>query len=135
MLGSRRNRFLIISLLIIGLGLVTRWPALGHHILLKFLGSALWGSLIYCAAVILWPKAGSWKLAIGSAIFSATIEFSQLWHTPSLDRIRDTTLGVLLIGKYFSWWDIMSYFVGIMIAWIVDLTTRQHPSLQPVLRK
>lgn len=130
MLGSRRTRFSMISLLIIGLGLLTRWPAFGHHMFLKYLGSALWGSLIYCAAIILWPRANSRKLAIGSAVFSAIIEFSQLWHTPSLDTIRDTTIGVLLIGKYFSWWDIASYFVGILIALIVDLTTRQHPNPQ-----
>jgi hypothetical protein len=51
-----------------------------------------------------------------------TVEFSQLLHTGWLDAVRRTTIGVLLIGRFFSWWDIASYLIGIAIAVMLEWT-------------
>lgn len=118
--GNRRLLFLTVCALLVGAGLLTRWPGLGRHIALKYAGSVLWGSMIYGVSATLWPRAKSQMLAIGAAIFSALIEFSQLWHLSFLDAIRGTTVGVLLIGKYFSWWDIAAYFAGIALLAGID---------------
>jgi hypothetical protein len=55
-----------------------------------------------------------------SGLGAAAIEFSQLIHWPWLDAFRQTTLGALLLGRTFSWWDIVAYWVGILGAGAVD---------------
>jgi hypothetical protein len=93
----------------------------GHHILLKYLGSALWGSMVYCLMASLMPNANPVRIAITATIVAASVEFSQLWHADVLDAVRSTRVGVLLIGKFFSWWDIAAYASGIALVALFDL--------------
>jgi Protein of unknown function (DUF2809) len=108
-----RSRYLALALVIIGVGLLTRLSPPGHHALLKYLGSALWGSMVYCILASLTPNTNPIRVAIIAIIVSAGVEFSQLWHAEALDAFRATRIGVLLIGRFFSWWDIVSYSAGI----------------------
>ena len=41
-----------------------------------------------------------------------TIELSQLYQAPGLNRIRLTTLGGLLLGYIFLWSDLLCYGLG-----------------------
>jgi hypothetical protein len=59
------------------------------------------------------------RLAL-SAVGAAAIEFSQLIHWQWLDAFRQTTMGALLLGRTFSWWDIVAYWAGILCAGVVD---------------
>jgi len=115
-----RFKYVALAFAIIGVGLFTRLSPPGHHALLKYLGSALWGSMVYCLMASLTPKANPVRIAVISAIVAAGVEFSQLWHTEALDAFRATRIGVLLIGRFFSWWDIASYSIGIAFVAALD---------------
>jgi hypothetical protein len=128
MLLTGRSKYAALALCLIGIGLLTRLSPPGHHILLKYLGSALWGSMIYCLMAGLSPNTNPFRIAIVATIIAAGIEFSQLWHTDILDTFRSTRTGVLLIGRFFSWWDIVSYSVGIALVAAFDaLALRRIP--------
>lgn len=121
MLFAGRSKYLLLALVIIGTGLLTRLSPLGHHALLKYLGSALWGGMVYCLLASLALRANPVRLGIVAVIVAAGVEFSQLWHTEALDAFRATRIGVLLIGRFFSWWDIVSYTVGIVMIAALDV--------------
>ena len=58
---------------------------------------------------------------IGSArAVPFTVEVSQLYHTPLLDAVRQTTPGALVLGQGFLWSDLVCYVVGAGAAARVD---------------
>lgn len=121
MLFAGRSKYLALALAIIAVGLLTRLSPPGQHALLKYLGSALWGSMVYCVLASLAPRANPVRIGIVAIIVAAGVEFSQLWHTEALDAFRATRIGVLLIGRFFSWWDIVSYSIGIAMIVVLDV--------------
>ena len=48
-------------------------------------------------------------------MFAVSVELSQLYHSPWIDQIRDTTVGGLILGYGFLWSDIVCYGVGIVV--------------------
>lgn len=56
-----------------------------------------------------------------SLIFCFIIEISQLYHAEWIDRIRDTSLGGLVLGYGFLWSDIGAYTVGITACAAIEL--------------
>lgn len=49
--------------------------------------------------------------------FTLAIEFLQLWHPAILTNLRGTSLGKIVLGTTFSWWDIPFYIVGCLLGW------------------
>jgi hypothetical protein len=66
-------------------------------------------------------------IALGLAF---SVEFSQLYHAPWIDSIRQTTLGGLVLGSGFLWTDLVCYTVGIAIGAFLERglleTTHRH---------
>jgi hypothetical protein len=95
-------------------GLTWRSPALGlPWVVAKHGGSVIWGTMMFFAAAALLPTTRLAIIAVTTAIVAAAVEFSQLIHLAWLDDFRRTTFGMLLLGRTFSWWDIVSYWTGI----------------------
>lgn len=116
MIGSRGSYALVCVVLIV-VGLTTRlpfivWPdGVG-----KYLGAALWGAMVYCIVRFIRPDARRCVSAAVAISFAALIELSQLWHLGWLDAFRRTSIGVLLLGRYFAVADIVAYAGGIVLA-------------------
>jgi len=87
----------------------------------------LWGAMVYCLVRTVWPRARPVPMAVVAAVIAAAVEFSQLWHARALDAFRRTTIGVLLIGRFFSWRDIAAYVFGIAVACLVELAVHARP--------
>ncbi|WP_244541926.1 DUF2809 domain-containing protein [Afipia sp. GAS231] len=116
-----RIKYAVLTALLIGAGLLVRSPLLGlPHAVAKYSGSIVWGAMVYAAIACLQPSRGLLRKAIAASLLAISIEFSQLLHTPALDAFRSTTIGVLLIGRFFSWWDIVAYLIGIAAICLFD---------------
>ncbi|WP_038359029.1 DUF2809 domain-containing protein [Bosea sp. UNC402CLCol] len=114
---GRRTGLAIATALVIGIGLTTRLPGIDWGPLVgKYLGSLLWGAMVYCLVGFMRPRWQVSGVALVAACIAVSVELSQLWHTPWLDGFRQTRLGVLLIGRFFAWADIAAYLVGIAIS-------------------
>jgi hypothetical protein len=92
-------------------------------------GDALWACMIAWGVAAIAPAAAVLvRGAIAFAICSA-VEFSQLVHTPSLDALRATTLGGLVLGSGFDPRDFAAYAGGIAAAialeWSMRFSIRQ----------
>ncbi|WID97879.1 DUF2809 domain-containing protein [Bosea vestrisii] len=121
----RRVVLALFAIVIIAIGLTTRLPGVAWPpIFAKCLGSALWGVMVYC--VVAWLRPG-WHLArvaLAASCVAVAVELSQLWHPAWLDAFRATRMGVLLLGRFFAWADIVAYLVGIGAAAATDAALR-----------
>lgn len=118
---SRRGKLAAATGLIVTVGLTTRLPGIDWSpFVAKYLGATLWGAMVYGLVALLRPQWHASSAALLAAFVAATVELSQLWHQSWLDAFRATPLGVLLLGRFFAWADIVAYFVGISAAAAVD---------------
>ena len=116
---SLRMRRLATALVIILCGVTLRLG--GYKIglpyfLVKYGGSTLWGAMVFFLFATLSHRQSIIRLAVLSLVSAALVEFSRLYHTPWLDDFRLTLAGALLLGRIFSWWNILAYAAGIALA-------------------
>ncbi|GAA0076483.1 DUF2809 domain-containing protein [Clostridium sp. CTA-5] len=118
----KRNMYiyLILTLLVMVLGLLSR--KLNHipMFLSEYSGDTLWSLMIFLLISFIFNKKSTKFIANCSIVFSYSIELSQLYHASWIDAIRSTTLGGLVLGFGFLWSDILCYTVGILIGVILD---------------
>lgn len=119
--SSSRPAYVALIILTIVAGLVLRRVPLGLPVLLvKYGGSMLWAAMVYWIFAAIRPTASTESVAVNAALFAAAVEFFKLYHAPSLDAFRRTLAGALLLGRYFSWWDILAYLAAIALAAAID---------------
>ena len=86
----------------------------------KRTGDALWAMAAYLALGLARPAWSTVRLSGISLTVTFAIEFSQLWHAPVLEFVRNYALGRLLIGVGFYWLDLLAYAIGIGVCIPVD---------------
>ena len=127
-----RPRPLILSLALMAVtmigGLVIRFFPLGLPLsVVKYGGSMLWALMIYWMVSAFLP---SWRLravALLTAGITIAVEFFKLYHTPALDNFRLMLPGILLLGRFFSFWDILAYWIAIAAGVFLDRRIRSSP--------
>jgi len=108
-----RSLYFLWIALVIAAGLASRSAWLGlPWFWAKYSGDALWTLMVFFAFAWLWPAVSTAAIAMLALVFSCAVEFSQLYHAPWLDAIRQTWLGRLALGDTFSWADMLAYLVG-----------------------
>ncbi len=60
------------------------------------------------------------KLIIGIFIFACFIEFLQYFHFGELLGFKDNRIVMIILGNSFSWIDIMCYFAGCIILFLIE---------------
>lgn len=113
-----------LAVAVIAAGLVLRLIPLGLPLLVvKYGGSVLWAVMVYLLLAALQPQRKPWVLGLTAAILAALVELSRLYHSPVLDAFRLTLAGKLLLGRVFSAWHFLDYWVAIAGAAFVDWAT------------
>jgi hypothetical protein len=116
-----RPAYVALIILTVVVGLVLRRVPLGLPVLVvKYGGSMLWAAMVYWIFAAIRPAASAQDIAVNAALFSAAIEFFKLYHASAVDAFRRTLAGTLLLGRYFSWWDIAAYLAAIALAVLID---------------
>lgn len=133
MYGRRLNYLgFMATAIALGLGL-RRFPTLAPSWVAEYGPDSLWGMMLYFLFSALAPQFVilrrapiSWATAIG-------VELSQLYQAEWINRVRQTTLGALVLGSGFVWTDIVCYGVGIFVAAVLDslILGSPRPSSQP----
>lgn len=92
------------------------------YVLVKYGGSFLWGMMVlWIVGAILYGRS-ILVIALVAAVIAVLTEFSRLYHTPWLDAFRLTLAGALLLGRIFSWANILAYLLGIGLAAAIELS-------------
>ena len=91
----------------------------------------LWALMVYWIASTLLRRRQVLLVAIISGSVATAVEFFKLYRVPELDAFRLTLAGILVLGRVFSAWDILAYWVAIGIGAGIDLSIRQWTSGEP----
>ncbi len=89
----------------------------------EYAGDTLWALMLFLLVSTMLARS---SIAIRAAIslgLAFSVEFSQLYHAPWIDSIRQTTLGGLVLGSGFLGSDLICYSVGIAVGvgleWVI----------------
>ena len=125
---KRRRRVVygVAAVCVIGLGLASRrFPGLFPAALGKYPGDALWALMVFFIWGMLRSCVSTSRLALFALLTAYLDEFSQIYQTPWINGIRATTLGHLILGSTFSWWDMLSYTVGVGVGVLCEKVGRR----------
>jgi hypothetical protein len=114
---------LALMLATIAAGLAVRFASLNlPPFIVKYGGSTLWALMIYWLLSTLLPTWRIIPVALLAGAVAAAVEFLKLYRSPSLDAFRHTLPGIILLGRYFSVWDILAYWLAIFVGALLDAT-------------
>jgi len=131
-MNKKRLLFAAAFLASVALGLASRkFPALFPSLLGKYPGDALWAIMVFCIWGMLLPRSTTAKLALYALLTSYADEFSQLYQSDWINRIRSTPAGHLALGSAFSWFDMLAYTVGIALVVAGTAVKRKIAPFQP----
>ncbi|KFC23625.1 ribosomal maturation YjgA family protein [Epilithonimonas lactis] len=66
-------------------------------------------------------KLDATKLIIGIFVFSCLIEFLQYFHFGELLGFKENRIVMIVLGNSFSWIDILCYFAGCVILFLIEV--------------
>ncbi len=117
-------------------GLAVRKLPLGlPPTIMKHSGSILWALMVYWIVSTVRPTWTPRRSGLAATIVTTLTELSQLYHLPTLDAFRRTSLGAMLLGRVFSGWDVVTYAAAVGLGVAIDRTlrqsTRQRLSIRP----
>jgi hypothetical protein len=109
----------------IGLGLIVhlQGDALGPTSR-DVVGDIIWGAMIAWLVAAIAPGRSLRARIVAAVAICFAVELSQLYHTPALDVLRRTTVGLLTLGTGFDLRDLLAYTVGVLAAAFVERTGR-----------
>lgn len=107
-------------------GLVVRFAALGlPRFAVKYGGSMLWALMIYWIISTLLRSSTILRVALLSAFVTSAIESFKLYRSPGMDAFRLTVPGMLVLGRFFSPFDIVAYMAAIVVGAFLDWHLRR----------
>ena len=120
-----RLNYIVAAIATIVVGLVVHLPgaALGR-VTRDVLGDALWAMMIVWWAGALAPRARLLVRSAAAYAVCAVVEVSQLYHAPTLDAIRATQAGHLVLGSGFDPRDLAAYALGVTVAALIAVMAR-----------
>ena len=115
------SKYILLALLFMVVGYTSRqyYPNTGTFTH-DYVGDAIWAGMIYWGFRMIQSNSTCLKSAIYAIIFCFGIEFLQLYHAPWLESLRHTKLGGLILGFEFLGSDLVSYTIGVLIAFIIN---------------
>lgn len=120
MLKNRRF-YLIAVIVIIGLGIASRRIMGFPYFVYEYVGDVLWAMNLYMLFRLIFPSEKIPLITFISFAFAVLVEFSQLYHEPWIDSIRNTVIGGMILGYGFLWSDILCYAIGTTLGVLADL--------------
>ena len=118
----RSIRHLVAAMVVAASGLVGVAPLGLPPFWLKYGGSVLWGAMVlFLVGALRRGHSPSWTTPLAAAAVALAVELLRLVHAPALDAFRLTLPGALLLGRVFSPWNVLAYWIGIAAAMPVHL--------------
>ncbi|MBE0646342.1 MAG: DUF2809 domain-containing protein [Bacteroidales bacterium] len=121
--SSQIINYLILIVIASCLGILSRmYGSILPDVVASYAGDTMWAFALYFVIALFSLKRTFGFRFLLTLILSFIDEFSQLYHAPWVDGIRNTTVGALLLGNTFVWSDLLCYLAGAVMAVVVDYT-------------
>jgi hypothetical protein len=119
----RRLTCLAFMSLLIPFGMVCRFVPIGlPPLIVKYGGSFLWAMTVYWFIAFFLARQRPLALGLIALVVTTAIEFLKQVQSPQLEIIRDTFFGKVILGRYFSYTDIVVYWFAVLWAAWIDHT-------------
>ena len=89
-------------------------------------GDVLWAAMIAWWVAAAAPGAALWARSATAFAVCAAVETSQLYHGPSIDALRATRAGQLVLGSGFDPRDLLAYALGVAVASLSEAALRTY---------
>jgi hypothetical protein len=110
-------------------GLTVRFAPLGlPAFIVKYGGSTMWALMIYWVVSALLPCWRIQSAVLLAGAIATAIEFLKLCHAPALEAFRLTLPGIVILGRIFSFRDILAYWLAILAGGLLDRAMRKPRS-------
>ncbi|HEY9229294.1 MAG TPA: DUF2809 domain-containing protein [Gemmatimonadaceae bacterium] len=118
---AARLRYVALAVATMIIGLAIHWRGdMLPSVARDKLGDALWAMMIaWLVAALIRSTRLLVRASIALAICFA-VELSQMYHGPTLDAVRATTIGELVLGSGFDARDLAAYTAGVLAAVILE---------------
>ena len=90
------------------------------------LGDALWASMMVWIVSAMAPRASVATRGSAALAICVAVELSQLVHARTIDAMRGTTLGRLVLGSGFDVRDLVAYTIGVVTALAIERYLRRR---------
>ena len=118
---ARRATYLVLAGATIAVGL---WVHLSAKALgadtRDVLGDALWAVMMVWLISVIAPRAQLLTRSMVALSVCVAVELSQLVHTSSIDALRSSTAGHLVLGSGFNPRDLLAYAIGVATAMLLE---------------
>ena len=112
---------LALMVVTVAAGLMIRFAPLGlPSFIVKYGGSTMWALMAYWIVSTLLPSRRLLTVVLLTGTLTTAVEFVKLYHSPLLDAFRLTFPGIVLLGRYFSVWDIVAYWLAISVGALME---------------
>ena len=117
---KRRAPFVALAIGTIAIGLGVHWHGDFLGVTLRdIVGDALWAAMIVWWIAAAAPSASVRTRGVAALAICFAVELSQRYHGPTVDALRQTTMGALVLGSDFDPRDLLSYALGVLMATLV----------------
>lgn len=93
----------------------------------KYGGDALWALLMFLGFRCVLIRVSILRVTLVSLAFCFAVEFSQLYHAPWIDSLRNSRLGALALGAIFNAPDLIAYAAGVALGVLIETTRSRRP--------
>lgn len=109
--------YFFLILLAAATGILTRKaPDLFPGFIAVYGGDTLWSFALYYLISLIWYRGTILQRSLLTLAISVAVEFSQLYHAPWIDSLRNTLPGGLILGFGFVPSDLWCYLAGTILA-------------------
>lgn len=122
-------RYGIAALLLFGMELVIGMWLNDWHFVRAYVGDVLVIPLIYCLIRIFTNKLPRSLPALVGCI-GIIAEITQYFKLYAVLGFEKNSLPAILLGTSFSWWDIVSYAVGVVLIYVTEWALHHKQSLK-----
>ena len=113
--------YLALAIAAIGLGLSVHLQGTALSAGVRdVLGDALWAVMIMGCVSVVAPAARRMTRGAAALAVCWAVEASQLYHAPTVDALRTTTAGRLVLGSGFDPLDLAAYAAGVLAAALLE---------------
>jgi hypothetical protein len=122
-LSQRRVVQIVCLVIVSAVGIASRVFYVGHPLLDKYLGDAIYAIFFYLLLGIIWDRGRPGTKAGLTLAFVLAIEIFQLTSIPLQFSKSDSLFlrfASIVLGTKFAGWDIAAYLVGIVGIYLLD---------------
>jgi hypothetical protein len=122
-----RLAFVALALGTIAMGLAVRWHGQGlPPVARDVLGDALWATMLAWWVGAAMPGVALWRRGALTMTLCIAVELGQLYRAPTLDALRRTPVGRLVLGTDFDTRDLGAYALGVLVAALLEAAVRRR---------